>query len=105
MLAIAYHNLGSEEDFLGNLDGALQAFYKAFKLGEENLNDARVVEKFKASYEEARDRLIKANYRHVQHQKLNPQSPPRNNKYDNTKIIVKRPPSVGKQNLIQKVYM
>ena len=55
MLAIAYHNLGSEEDYCKNLEGAVQSYFKAFRLYEENFGpDDPIIEKFKNSYEEAR---------------------------------------------------
>lgn len=56
MLCIAYHNLGFEEEFMSNLDGALQAYFKAYKLGEEHMGaNSKLTEKFRVSYEEARD--------------------------------------------------
>lgn len=56
MLAIAYHNLGVEEDHCGNLENAKQAYYKAFEMVERiNGPDDPLAKKFKQAYVDAKN--------------------------------------------------
>lgn len=55
-LAIAYHNLGVEEEFCGNLEAAKLAYFKAFEMLERiNGPNDQLVEKFKQTYLEAKE--------------------------------------------------
>lgn len=55
-LAIAYHNLGVEEDFCGNVEGAKEAYYKAYEMIERaNGPNDPLVKKFKAAYTDVKN--------------------------------------------------
>lgn len=54
MLSIAYYNLGVEEDYCKNIEAALEAYAKAFKLAEEyNGPKDQVTLRFQQTYMEA----------------------------------------------------
>lgn len=51
VLGIAYHNLGVEEEFVGNLDSCLEWYYKALSLVRAHLGeDEDIAQTFKESY-------------------------------------------------------
>ena len=55
MLAIAYHNLATEEEACKNPEAALQAYLRAFNLiSEHNHPQHELCAKFGRAYEEAR---------------------------------------------------
>lgn len=56
MLAIAYHNLGTEEEACKNLEGAAQSYFKAFRVAEEHLSHLpQLIDKFRVSYDQVKD--------------------------------------------------
>jgi len=56
MLAIAYHNLGTEEEACRNLEAAAQSYFKAFRVAEEHLSHLpQLIDKFRASYDQVKD--------------------------------------------------
>lgn len=56
MLAIAYHNLGVEEDMCGNVGNAKDAYFKAYEMLERHIGpDDALAKKFKAAFLEAKN--------------------------------------------------
>ena len=54
MLAIAYHNMGVEEEFRGNLEAALSWYEKSVRVLEENdISHDNLIKKFAQAYETA----------------------------------------------------
>jgi Tetratricopeptide repeat. len=56
MLAIAYHNMGVEEEHMKNLDDALHWYEKAYQTLEEHGSvDEKLYKQFKAAHAKAQD--------------------------------------------------
>jgi len=103
MLAIAYHNLATEEEACKNPEAALQAYLRAFNLiSEHNHPQHELCMKFGRAYEEARGRLVRPGQRRTMspggQQRKYGKSPPPN-------ITVKRPPSLNTANKAAKAYL
>ena len=56
MLAIAYNNLGIEENFCGDYDSSLRSYYKAFKTVKDHLgSEDLLTKKFRTAYDKAKE--------------------------------------------------
>ena len=56
MLSISYHNMGVEEEFLHNLESAINWFEKSCKLLIENdITSAKLIDKFNSDLNTAKE--------------------------------------------------